>query len=350
MLKRILLILVLASVLVGISSITAQDFGFNWTGTFYNNRDFSDSAAATITNISGLNFNWTGQPIINGAVIGAVRENNFSARFTSTQTFQSGNYRFTVTWDDQVRVLFDGQTVFDDFSLDGIYPKSRTFDREIVAGAHNLVVELVERSDVAQLQFQWQLLGPAATVGPSPTPGPTSTPAPTGLPSIPGGSLSATVIRASVLNVRSGPFLGADRVGRILRGQTYAVVARDDDARWFLLQLSDKQAWAYGYYLAINGNEFNAATTSAFVTLGNPAASTGVVAQTFAGLKLRAQPTIYSEQIGRIDWGQILPVLARTPGDGAWWQVIYKDTVGWVFAPYLKLIEGEIKDVPTIEG
>ena len=53
----------------------------------------------------------------------------------------------------------------------------------------------------------------------SPTLGPTATPAPTGLPAIPSGALTATVIRAPVLNVRAGPSAFADRIGSVLRGR-----------------------------------------------------------------------------------------------------------------------------------
>ena len=201
------------------------------------------------------------------------------------------------------------------------------------------------------LQFQWFLAGtaPQPTVGPSPTPAPTNTPAPTGLPPVAPGALSATVIRAPVLNARSGPYLGAPVVDKLLRGQTYNVVGRDANARWFLLQLSNKQAWSLGYYLAVNGNEFNAPVVSAFITQGNPAAQTGVVALARAGLRLRAQPTVASAQIGRVTWGAILPVTGRTGGDGAWWRVIWKGTEGWVYSPYLDLLEGDIRDVPTIQ-
>ncbi len=347
--KRILLVLIFSSLILGIASIQAQEFGTNWTATVYNNRQFENQVGSPIGNINGLNFTWADKPIINGQVVNVEDGDRFSVRFTSTQTFAAAPYRFNVTWDDQVRVLIDGQTAFEDFSLDGIYPKQRTFDREMSAGQHTITVEMVERGGVAVIQFQWGTVGPPPTVGPSPTPAPTNTPAPTSPPPIPTGALTATVIRAPVLNIRAAPFLGADRVGRVLRGQTYAVIGRDPDARWFLLQLNDFQGWAYGYYLAINGNEFNAPSTSAFVTQGDPAASTGVVAQAFAGLKLRAEPTIYAPQTGRIIWGSIMPVLARTPGDGAWWQVVYKGTVGWVFSPYLRIIEGDIADVPTLE-
>jgi uncharacterized protein YraI len=345
--KSVALIFLLGLILIATTS--ALEFGVGWSATFYDNTTFGGSAAATINNINGLNFIWSGRPNINGANVANVGENNFSARFSSTQNFTQGNYQFSITYDDNVRVILDGTNIFEDFG--GGPVKTRTVDRAMTAGAHSLTVEFVEISADAVLQFQWFLGGSGGvvpTTGPTPTPGPTNTPPPTGLPPL-GGGLTATVIRATVLNARTGPYVGAERTGRLLRGQTYNVIGRDHNARWFLLQLSDRQAWAFGYYLAVNGNEFNAPVVSSFVTQGNPAAQTGVVAVAEAGLKLRAAPTINSEQIGRIIWGAILPVTGRTGGDGAWWRVIWKGTEGWVFSPYLRLIEGEISDVPTIQ-
>jgi uncharacterized protein YraI len=344
---RLLILVLIALILsMAVASTSAQNFGTGWVATFYNNTNFSGTATATIANINGLNFNWaSGVPIINGVPVTGIGTDNFSARFTSTQNFPvQASYTFSVAFDDNIRVIIDGSVAFEEFTGGPI--KTRTFTRDLTAGAHALTVEYVEVTADAVLQVQWNNGGPAATVGPSPTPGPTSTPAPTGLPSIAPGALSATVIRAAVLNVRSGPFLGAPRVGRILRGQTYAVVGRDPDARWFLLQLSDKQAWAWGYYLAVNGNEFNAPVVGAFVTQGSPASTSGVVAQTNAGMRLRADATIYSAQIGRIPWGDLLPVIGRT-SDGTWWQVVFRGTVGWVFSSYLDVIEGDVSTVPV---
>ena len=257
-------------VFVVANTLSAQEFGTNWTGIFYNNNQLADPATSTITGINGLNFNWaSGPPVVNGVLVTGINNDRFSARFSSTQNFQQATYRFTVTFDDKVRVRVDGQQVFEEFNDLPEFPKTRSFDVTLAAGAHNLAVEYVEETGQAVLQLQWSLgaggggtVGPSPTFGPSPTPGPTATPAPTGIPAVPSGVLSATVIRAAVLNVRAAPFLGADRVGRILRGQTYAVVGRDPDARWFLLQLSDRQAWAWGFYLAVNGNEFNAPVVS----------------------------------------------------------------------------------------
>src|SRR5690606_7143118 len=324
----------------------ALEFGVGWTGIFYDNTSFSGNVAATVTNINGLNFIWPAVPTINGVAVPNIGADNFSSRFTSSQTFAQARYQFTITFDDNVRVFIDGVNVFEDFS--GGPVKTRTFDRDMTAGVHSLTVEFVEITQDAVLQFQWFISGTAPTVGPTPTPGPTNTPAPTSPPPVPAGAISATVIRAAVLNARAAPFLGADRVDRLLRGQTYAVVGRDRDARWFLLQLSNKQAWAWGYYLAINGNEFSVPVVSPYVTQGDPAARTGVVVQTRAGMRLRAAPTVASEQIGRITWGAILPVIGRT-ASGEWYRVIWRGTEGWVYTGFLRIIEGNINDVPVIQ-
>jgi uncharacterized protein YgiM (DUF1202 family) len=147
-----------------------------------------------------------------------------------------------------------------------------------------------------------------------------------------------------VLLVREAPFFGAPVVGRVKRGQTYQVIGRDDNAYWFLIQLSEGQGWVWSYYFHVNGNEFNAPVNSPFVVQGNPAAATGVVIQSEAGLRLRSAPTTDSEQIGRIPWGEIMPVLSRT--QTGWYQVVFRGTTGWIASAYVKVVEGDINAVP----
>ncbi|HEX2905960.1 MAG TPA: SH3 domain-containing protein [Phototrophicaceae bacterium] len=342
------LIFAIALLVLVMGAVQAQEYGTNWSATFFPSANLTGTAV-TLTIPGGLNFSWgAGVPIVNSVAVPGIGQDNFSARFTSTQTFAAGNYTFTLTSDDGARVYIDGQ-----IALDKFIPRSQTtdtFTRAMTAGPHNITVEYFEQIDQAMIQFQWVFGGVVPTAGPSPTPGPTATPAPTGLPPIPGGAITATVIRAPILNVRAAPSVYSDRIGRVIRGQTYQVIGRDGNARWFLLQLSDRQGWALGYYLYIPQNEFNAPVVSNWALTGNPVANSpsGVVAMSYSTLKLRAQPTIYSAQIGRITWGGTVGVVARTVS-GEWWQVVWKGTTGWVWSSYLRVVEGNLDTVPVVQ-
>ncbi len=351
--KRWLAIL-MTTLLVGVTAIgftqlaaaeTAQQGGGLWTVTYFNNPNLEGSPVAT-ESVASINFNWGTNP-----PNPAVPSTNWSARYTSIQQFSAGSYQFFLTSDDGARLFIDGVLVIDRFI--GRVQTTDTFTATLTAGSHSLVVEYFNGIDQAILQFNWfgttpintatPFGWPTATFGPTPTS--TRIP-PTGIPTIPPGALTATVVRASVLLTRSEPFIGAPVVGRLLRGQTYAVIGRDADARWFLLQLSGFQGWAWGYYLFINGNEFNAPIVGPFSTSGQPASSTGIVVQSQDGIRLRAAPTVASEQIGRIGWGEILPVIGRT-ADGGWYQTEWLGTIGWIAAPLVRVIEGDPMTAPV---
>jgi uncharacterized protein YraI len=338
--------------LVTLKTTSAQTFGTGWTASYYNNPTLSGAPVFTEVLPGGINFTYgTGSPNP------AVPVDNWSARFESTQLFNAGTYEFVVASDDGVRVFIDNVLVWDRFI--GRVLTTDRFQQTLTAGSHVLRVEYVEFIDQAIIQFQWFQVGAGGTVFPTvtpfgtpfDTPGPSPTPAPptqTPLPPIPPGALTGTVVRASVLLVRDAPFLGAPVVGRVRRGQTYQVVGRDERALWFLIQLSDRQGWVWGYYLNVNGNEFNAPVLSPYITQGDPAAATGVVGVTEAVMRLRAAPLVGSEQIGRIPWGDIVPIIGRTAG-GDWYQVVFRGTTGWVAAEFIRLVEGEIGAVPIIQ-
>ena len=341
MMKRYTIVIALLLMLglggVAVQVTQAQEFGSGWTGRYYNNTNFSGDPVFTRLD-SQINFNFgTGSP-----VAGFVNADNFSIRWSGLQTLAAGTYRFFGGADDGIRVTVNGQVVIDRLVGNGTFQITNV-DVQVPGGTIEIIVEYVETEGNAAVQFYWE----AFNVGPTPTAGPTATATATGLPPIPPGAISATVIRASVLNTRDAPTLGGNVVGRILRGQTYQVVGRNENATWFLLQLNNRQAWAWGYYLFINGNEFTPPISSVASTLGLPGGvqDTGVVAQTRAAMRMRAEPNLSSPQTGRITWGAFLPVVGRTAA-GDWYQVVWKNTVGWVFTGFLDIRYGDLNNVP----
>ena len=339
-LSTLLLVIILFSMIFTVGS--AQDFGSNWTGQFYSNTTWSGSPALVRVD-AAINFNWgAGSP-----QAPQVPTDNFSVRWTGVQTFSEGTYEFIASFDDGMRVVVDGNPIINSMGAGPLQTLSTTI--ALTAGSHTIVVEYVEFTGNAIAQLQWRLTTapPVGTVGPSPTPGPTNTPQPTSLPSIPAGSITGTVIKASVLNVRDAPSLGGGIINRILRGQTYRIVGRNPQATWFLLQLSNMQGWAFGYYLYIDGNEFvpPIVSFSSLTNIPGGVSDTGVVTQALAGMKMRAAPTVASEQTGRIIWGSFLPVVGKT-ANGLWYQVVWKGTIGWVYSPFLKQLTGDLGNVP----
>ncbi|MEL6269428.1 MAG: SH3 domain-containing protein [Chloroflexota bacterium] len=297
----------------------AQDFfGDGWTAQYYDNANLTGSPVLT-QNITRLDLNFG-----EGSPGEGVPADNFSAVFTTNETFQAGTrYEFVAEVDEGVRVIVGGATLIDQFGGGGTFSAVAT-----PSGTQEVRVEYREGGGSASIRFFWRIAVDVAPV-------------------LPPGALPATVIRASVLVVRDAPFLGAGRITTIRRGETYAVIGRDPDARWFFLDLGDVQGWAFGYYLFIDGNEFNPPVLSPFNLGGID--STDVVVRAISGLKLRAEPNVNSPQIGRVIWGDIMPVTGRSEF-GSWYQVVYKDTPGWVFAPFTEPVQGNIDEVPVLPG
>lgn len=346
--KRYRLIILMIALLLSIGfSLTqqvnvsmAQDFGSDWTGQYYNNNSFSGSPAITRID-SSINFDYGS----GSAIDGFVGSDNFSIRWTGTQTIAAATYVFTATADDGVRVTIDGTIIIDQLGASG----ENTYQSTVALSgdSHSITVDYVEQTGDARVSLSWQQ-STTATAGPTATTGPTLTPSSTALPSIPAGAITATIIRAAVLNVRDAPSLGGNVIDRTLRGQTYQIIGRDGNARWYLIQMADKVGWIWSYYVFVDGNEFSVPVSSAASASGLPAGvtDTGVIGQTRAGMKLRGAPTTISDQTGRITWGAFLPIVGRT-ADNTWYQVVWKGTVGWVWSNFVPIRFGDLNNVPV---
>jgi uncharacterized protein YraI len=344
--KALIASIFLMSILLTVANATAQDFGTNWAGIFYNNFTLAEPAAATVNNINGLNFNWaSGPPVVNGQVVTGIGNDNFSARFSSTQQFLQGTYTFTVTFDDRVRVRIDGQQVFEEWNSLPEFPKTRTFTATLTAGAHNLSVEYAEETGQALLQFRWQLGGvPGATLAPGVTPG-VSTP-------VPVTALTASISGVRGLAVRSGPYLGASLVTVMTaeNGSGLPVSGRnpsEDGVTWYLVTVNGRTGWSSGRFLTFSTDPGGVSVQgSIFDQIDNPP-ETGVRVATRSNMNLRARPSSRTAILADIPWGAEMPLLGRTvqAGSDRWYQVNYNGQIGWIIAPFTT-VRGDVRAVP----
>jgi PA14 domain len=134
-----------------IASVSAD----RWKGEYYSNTNLSGSPAMVRDDGgSFLNFDFGGGGPGSGCGLG---EDYFSARWTRTVNLASGNYRFSVTGDDGVRLYVDGQLVIDKWFIQG----ATTYTANVTlrtTGPHQVKLEYFEDVGSAVALLSWTQL------------------------------------------------------------------------------------------------------------------------------------------------------------------------------------------------
>lgn len=346
-------VLIMVTLIIAIVPMfTVQaDYGTNWTGTFFPNKDLAGTGTQ-IVGINGLNFNWDkGQPNVNGATIPLANcpdsptcIDNFSARFTSTQNLTPGQYNFVVSSDDGVRLYVNGGLVLDKYF--GRALTTDTISVTIATSPVNLTVEYFEGVDLAILQVQWFLVSGGATAFPGQTlvygtPGVIAT-------AVPPFTVQVSGVKAEAL--RTGPYLGASMIGEVAAGNPLTPLARNKDEgiyNWYLVNTGTKTGWISGRYVTITGDLNSIPLQSTVFEQIDGAPDVGVLAIPRAVMNLRKRPSIRSAKIGEIPWGAETALIGRTVQGGRnfWLQVRVDGQVGWIAAPWVT-IRGDVNAVP----
>ncbi|MBI3536742.1 MAG: hypothetical protein HY070_04165 [Chloroflexi bacterium] len=119
----------------------------DWRGEYFNNLDLA-GAPVFVRNDSAINFNFgTAGPG------GGIPGTNFSARWTRSQYFAAGTYRFTATTDDGARVWVDNQLIINQWRDQP--PTSASGDLTLAAGNHFVKMEYFQRAGGALAQLAW---------------------------------------------------------------------------------------------------------------------------------------------------------------------------------------------------
>ncbi len=115
---------------------------------YYNNMTLAGSPAYSSIE-ADVNHDWG-----LGSPDASVNTDHFSARWSKTQEFNAGTYRFTVRADDGVRLKVDGKTIIDKW-IDQA-PTTYSVDLTLAQGDHAIVMEYYENGwgAVAQLDVQ----------------------------------------------------------------------------------------------------------------------------------------------------------------------------------------------------
>ena len=125
--------------------------GATWRADYFANTTLSGAPALTRYD-AAIDFDWgTGGPDA------AVPVDNFSARWTRTQGFEAGIYRFNASCDDGVRIIVDGRRVVDAWQKQQL-PNTRSGDVTLSAGQHTVVVEYFEEGGQAAAHVWWNRL------------------------------------------------------------------------------------------------------------------------------------------------------------------------------------------------
>lgn len=121
----------------------------NYTGEYFNNISLSGTPILTRTDAT-INFDWGGS----GSPDPLISVDNFSARWTRTDTFTQGPYEFTATADDGLRLYVDGVKILDKWIDQG--PTTYKVTKDLSTGSHTIVYEYYEKGGgaLAKLSFQ----------------------------------------------------------------------------------------------------------------------------------------------------------------------------------------------------
>ena len=208
-----------------------------WNGTYYNNTNLED-ASVMVRFDPEINFIWgssSPQPNV-------VNADRFSVRWTNDHDFSAGRYRFTTYVDGGVRLWVNNQLIIDQWK-DPYKTVEYANVIDLQGGSVPLRMEFFDDVGLAEARLVISPEGAAGNgSGTAVTLPASSTLAP----------MTAEVVNARVLNVRSGPSMEDEPFTHVSSGQVVALTGCRS-AGWIEIRLPDGSVgWVGGSYLAGN--------------------------------------------------------------------------------------------------
>jgi uncharacterized protein YraI len=301
-----------------------------WTVQYYNNATLSGDPAAILTE-SAPGRDWG-----SGSPIASVPADNWSARWTSTQNLNAGQYQINVRADDGVRVIVNGALVINQFGTATGQTYSVTLN--LPQGNNNFVIEYVEFGGNAFLDYRLNALNPVF-----------ATPVPATSQAITGPFL--TVTGAFRLNVRSAPdSISGAVLTRINRNESYPIVGRNVNGTWWQINVNGTIGWVSARFVtATNAANVPVVTSGPGQGGGATAVPSGTITVTASPytVNIRQGPGTQFSRIARFPASATATLVGRNASN-QWLQINYNGIVGWVSAEFVVLSAGaNLNSVPV---
>lgn len=298
--------------------------GSPWTVQYYANPSLT--GLPTVTQLENTPSHYWGV----GSPSARIASDNFSARWTSIQLLNAGNYQVSVRADDGVRVYIDGILYIDEWHT--ATGATYTTMVNIAAGQHNFQIDYYEADGVAFLDFN---IAPAMVTVP-PVVNPTS-------------SATGIVTTTLRLNVRSEPTTSSNILVKINRNETYPVIGRNADSSWWQINVNGTIGWVYWRFLDVNDPDLVPIVSTTTGSSMNQPPLTGYFATALVTINIRSGPGTDNAILGQIARNIRVPIVGRT-ADNLWWQVNFGNITGWVSSRFMSLQQGTVlKDIPVTD-
>lgn len=215
-----------------------------WQGTYYNNTNLEEVPVMTRLDPE-INFVWgssSPQPNV-------VNADRFSVVWTNSHDFPAGRYRFNTFVDGGVRLWVNNQLIIDEWQ-DPYKTVEYANVIDLSGGSVPLRMEFFDDVGLAEARLVVAAEGLTGTaVYPMPSTGVSNPSAP---PTTTLAPMTAEVINARALNVRSGPSMDAEAFTHVSRGQVVALTGCRNDG-WIEIRLPNgSTGWVGGSYLSGN--------------------------------------------------------------------------------------------------
>ena len=145
------------AITIAVAAVTCPGAVVGWKGEYFPNVTLAGLPVLCRDDANPISLDWG-----SGSPDPTVPVDNFSVRWTRTQTFAAGYYTFTMGSDDGSRLYIDGGAAVIDSWGDRAYATSPPYSVFVADGVHTIVMEFYERGGSARATLNWVASNPPA--------------------------------------------------------------------------------------------------------------------------------------------------------------------------------------------